>query len=221
MLAKGFGIRAIARRLDRAPSTISREVRRNAATRGGGLEYRASAAQWHADLRARRPKRAKLAADPRLRDYVEDRLAGKISHPDGRVFEGPAVPWKGRRHGRRADRRWSRAWSPEQISARLRLDFPDDESMRISQAAPTDAEAQARAGVPQVMEAEPVLARWQRPIDRCPVLAVCGAGSLRRHRLAAAGAGAGGHGWLEDPLVEVALADREAARRRGHERIGR
>ena len=45
---------------------------------------------------------------------------------------GPVVPWKGRRHGRRQDRRWARAWSPEQIAQRLRLDFPDDETMRIS-----------------------------------------------------------------------------------------
>jgi IS30 family transposase len=42
------------------------------------------------------------------------------------------VRFIGRRHGRRADRRWARAWSPEQISNRLRVDFPDDESMRIS-----------------------------------------------------------------------------------------
>ena len=41
------GVRAIARKLGRAPSTISRELRRNAATRSGGLEYRASTAQWH------------------------------------------------------------------------------------------------------------------------------------------------------------------------------
>ena len=34
------GVCAIARKLGRAPSTISRELRRNAATRGGGLEYR-------------------------------------------------------------------------------------------------------------------------------------------------------------------------------------
>lgn len=34
------------------PSTISREVRRNAATRGGNLDYRAIAAQWHADRAA-------------------------------------------------------------------------------------------------------------------------------------------------------------------------
>jgi len=40
--------------------------------------------------------------------------------------------WNGRRHGRRQDRRWAASWSPEQISNRLRVDFPDDESMRIS-----------------------------------------------------------------------------------------
>ena len=38
----------------------------------------------------------------------------------------------GRRHGRRMDRRWGKAWSPEQIAHRLQVDFPDDESMRIS-----------------------------------------------------------------------------------------
>ena len=42
--AQGHGVRGIARRLGRAPSTISRELRRNAATRGGGLEYRATTA---------------------------------------------------------------------------------------------------------------------------------------------------------------------------------
>src|SRR5207249_6761569 len=45
---------------------------------------------------------------------------------------GPMVRWIGRRHGRRQDRLWSKAWSPDQISNRLRVDFPDDESMRIS-----------------------------------------------------------------------------------------
>ena len=45
--AQGRGIRHIACRLERAPSTISREVRRNAATRSGGLDYRATTAQWH------------------------------------------------------------------------------------------------------------------------------------------------------------------------------
>ena len=59
--ARGCGVREIARRAGRSPATISRELRRNAATRGGGLEYRASTAQWHADRRARRPKAARLS----------------------------------------------------------------------------------------------------------------------------------------------------------------
>jgi IS30 family transposase len=130
--AQSLGVREIARRLGRSPSTISRELRRNAATRGGVLDYRATTAQWHADRRARRPKVAKLAANDKLRDYVQDRLSGVIETPDGSVVPGPTVRWIGRRHGRRQDRRWAKSWSPEQISNRLRADFPDDDSMRIS-----------------------------------------------------------------------------------------
>jgi IS30 family transposase len=129
--ARGAGVRGIARQLGRSPSTISRELRRNAATRGGGLEYRATTAQWHADMRARRPKPAKLAVNPELRRYVQDRLSGAVQRPDGITVDGPRVKWIGRRHGRRKDRRWARSWSPEQISNRLRLDFPDDQSMRV------------------------------------------------------------------------------------------
>jgi IS30 family transposase len=130
--AQGIGVRAIGRRLGRSPSTISRELRRNAATRGGKLEYRASVAQWKAEMMARRPKHAKLAVDPRLREYVQERLSGEIRRPDGTVA-GPETPaWKGRNKPRRKDRRWAAAWSPEQISNRLKVDFPDDESMRIS-----------------------------------------------------------------------------------------
>jgi transposase len=123
--AEGRGVRAIAREIGRSPSTISRELRRNAATRGGKLEYRASVAQWKAELVARRPKTAKLAADERLREYVQVRLAGKVRRPDGIVVAGPAVkPWKGRNKPRRQDRRWATAWSPEQISARLAHRLP-------------------------------------------------------------------------------------------------
>ena len=126
--AQGCGVRETARRLGRDASTISRELRRNAATRGGGLEYRATTAQWHAERAARRPKRAKLAANAALRKYVQDRLAGEVADPGGAAVCGPVVPWKGRRQ----HRRWGKAWSPEQIARRLRLDFPGDETMRIS-----------------------------------------------------------------------------------------
>jgi IS30 family transposase len=131
--AQGVGVRAIARQLGRAPSTISRELRRNAATRCGRLEYRASVAQWKADLIAQRPKAAKLVVNDRLREYVQERLSGQVRRPDGTPVDGPqTVPWKGRNKPHRGDRQWVRAWSPEQISARLRVEFPDDESMRIS-----------------------------------------------------------------------------------------
>ncbi|MFC7266389.1 IS30 family transposase [Streptomyces lutosisoli] len=106
---------------------------RNAATRGGRLDYRASIAQWKAELAARRPKTSKLAADERLRAYVQERLAGEVRAEDGTAVPGPQAPrWKGRNKPRREDRRWATSWSPEQISNRLRVDFPDDESMRIS-----------------------------------------------------------------------------------------
>jgi IS30 family transposase len=71
--------------------------------------------------------------DERLRDYVADRLAGLIRTPGGTPLRGPFTPeWKGRNKPHRADRRWATAWSPEQIARRLPIEFPDDESMRIS-----------------------------------------------------------------------------------------
>jgi len=78
---QGHGVRAIARKLGRAPSTISRELRRNAATRSGGLEYRATTAQWHADRSLRRPKPAKLVVHEVLHRYVQERLAGAVTRP--------------------------------------------------------------------------------------------------------------------------------------------
>jgi IS30 family transposase len=130
--AQELGMREIARRLNRSPSTISRELRRNASTRAYPPTYKASTAQWHAERRARRPKAAKLCGNDQLRDYVQERLSGQVKTPDGRAV-GPHGPqWKGRNKPHRADRRWTEAWSPEQIAKRLPLDFPDDESMRIS-----------------------------------------------------------------------------------------
>lgn len=131
--AKRVGVREIARMIGRDPGTISRELRRNAATRSGKLEYRPLVAQWKAQQAAKRPKIAKLATDGRLREYVQDRLAGTIRRVDGTIVAGPKPPaWKGLNKPHRQDRRWATAWSPEQISHRLRVEFPDDESMRIS-----------------------------------------------------------------------------------------
>ena len=108
-------------------------LRRNASTRTWRLEYKASIAQWHAERRARRPKMAKLVANERLRDYVQDRLSGVVRRPDGRTA-GPAGAERGtgKNKPHRGDRRWVHGWSPEQIANRLTVDFPDDESMRIS-----------------------------------------------------------------------------------------
>ena len=100
-LVAGLGVREIARRLGRSPSTISREVARGCLTRRPRGRYKASVAQARAEAQARRPKPAKLVQHPQLREWVAD----KLEHLQ---------------------------WSPEQIGRRLRLEFPDDESMRIS-----------------------------------------------------------------------------------------
>jgi IS30 family transposase len=106
---------------------------RNAATRGGKLEYRASVAQWKSELVARRPKPAKLVVNPLLRQYVQDRLEGKILDAQGREVAGPLqAAFIGRNKPHRSDRKWVNGWSPEQIANRLQVDCQDDSSMRIS-----------------------------------------------------------------------------------------
>jgi len=69
-LARGESLRAIAGRLGRAPSTISRELARH----GGAEAYRATAADAAAWASSRRPKRCRLATNPRLRRAVEGQL---------------------------------------------------------------------------------------------------------------------------------------------------
>jgi IS30 family transposase len=69
-LAAQRSIRSIARLLGRAPSTVSREVRRN----GGRGRYRAAKADAHAWARARRPKQCKLATHAWLRQAVAQKL---------------------------------------------------------------------------------------------------------------------------------------------------
>ena len=115
----------------RAPSTISRELRRNAATRSGGFEYRATTAQWHADRAARRPKPAKLAVNARCGGTC--RSGWPAGHrAKRRMVPGPSCRGRGAGTGGGSIAVGSRAWSPEQIARRLPRDFPDDDSMRIS-----------------------------------------------------------------------------------------
>src|SRR3954452_20227614 len=93
--AKGVGVRAIARELKRDPGTISRELRRNAATRSGRIEYLATVAQWKAQTAPRRSKPAKFASNPRLQEYVQTRLSGQLQRPDGTVAGGAADDLEG------------------------------------------------------------------------------------------------------------------------------
>lgn len=118
---QGHSIQEIGRRLGRAASTISRELRRNAATRSGRVEYRRRLPRG---MQIDRPVvRSKLALNTTLRTYVEERLAGVVVAPSGTPVPGPAIPWKGRRHGPRKDGRWAKAWSRERIARRLPIDF--------------------------------------------------------------------------------------------------
>ena len=70
-LASGTSVRQISRQLRRAPSTVSREVRRH----GGRRRYRAATADAAAWARGRRPKRCRLATYAALRDAVATKLA--------------------------------------------------------------------------------------------------------------------------------------------------
>ena len=92
-IAAGGTLRSIAVKLHRAPSTISRELRRN----GGLGRYRAAAADQRAWHRALRPKPCKLARHDQLRQLVAARLeenwspeqiAGWLKHtyPDDEAY---------------------------------------------------------------------------------------------------------------------------------------
>ena len=72
-------------------------VASNAATRSGGMTYRATTAQWHAERSACRPKQAKLMWNKALHSYVQDRLSGIIMTSNG--FRLPARPYHGTDEG--------------------------------------------------------------------------------------------------------------------------
>jgi len=71
----GHSIRTIASQLGRAPSTVSREIRRN----GGRRRYRANQADEAARERALRPKICKLAQNPALARIVARKLISRWS----------------------------------------------------------------------------------------------------------------------------------------------
>ncbi|MBE2317293.1 helix-turn-helix domain-containing protein [Solirubrobacter sp. CPCC 204708] len=95
--AQGVGIRETARWLGRSPSTISWELRRNAATRCGRLENRASVAQWKAELIARRPKTAKLVPTSVCASTCRSAWPERSVEPTGHPRVG-----RRHRHGRAA-----------------------------------------------------------------------------------------------------------------------
>ena len=73
----GHGVRAIAEQTGRSPSTISRELRRNRDRDSG--HYRPFTAHKLAVRRRARPRRGKIAADPALRQFVQERLEKRWS----------------------------------------------------------------------------------------------------------------------------------------------
>ena len=93
-IVAGLSIRTIASQLRRAPSTVSREIRRN----GGRCDYRANQADEAAWQRAHRPKTCKLAQNPALARIVAEKLqlewsprqiAGwlKYHYPDDKTYQ--------------------------------------------------------------------------------------------------------------------------------------
>lgn len=74
-LSANLSIRGIAQSLNRSPSTISREIKRN----GGITKYRAISADRQTWIRAKRPKKSKLQINIALNDIITDKLSNKWS----------------------------------------------------------------------------------------------------------------------------------------------
>jgi IS30 family transposase len=94
--AQDHGVREIARSLDRSPSTISSELRRNAATRSGTLTYRATVAQWKAERAAegRQTRGKRTATNIRADDWPVRSLIREVGRfqVSQRTMEG-ATAW--------------------------------------------------------------------------------------------------------------------------------
>jgi transposase, IS30 family len=102
---RGLGVREIARRLGRAPSTVSRELRRNVRPHDAGV-YDGDLAHARSRERARRNRAGRLAADPELRQVVQDKL--EWSGARSRSPPGCASPIPTGRPGTSATRRSTR-----------------------------------------------------------------------------------------------------------------
>ena len=87
-IVAGDSLRAIACRLSRSPSTVSREVTRNGGRRG----YRACRADRAALRKMRRPKVAKLVRCGRLRAVVEEKTRALLVSATDRELAGGSVP---------------------------------------------------------------------------------------------------------------------------------
>ena len=105
--AQGAGVREIARAVGRDPSTISRELRRNAATRGGKLRLPGVGRAVESRPGRAAAEDSETGLNPRLHAYVQQRLSGQICRPDGTVVAGPVT---GRGHGRNKPHRGDRPW---------------------------------------------------------------------------------------------------------------
>ena len=129
----GLGVREIARRLGPGPvdDLAGAAPQRRDPRRAPGVSGHDRAVACRAGAPSARRSPSSLPTT-RLREYVQERLAGEITAPDGRRCRARRCGGSVGGTARRQDRRWAKSWSPEQISHRLRVDFPDDESMRIS-----------------------------------------------------------------------------------------
>ena len=107
-------VQEVARRLGRVASTISsRELRRNAATRSGGLEYRATTCAMARRARCSPPKAGEACAQRGVKNSMSrNGWLASLWLRAGLPVPGPVVSWKSRRHGPRKDRRWANALEP-------------------------------------------------------------------------------------------------------------
>lgn len=123
---KGIGIRAIARKLGRPPSTISREVRRNAATRSGNLDYRPVPPNGTPIV----SPGGLLASWRSIRlcvNMLRSAWPAKSPIPMAPHSRAPRWVWKNDRAGG-----GRQPGAPSRSLNRLQIDYPEDQTMRIS-----------------------------------------------------------------------------------------